>query len=58
MSPLEKELQQLRSENERMRDLLDRRPALNMGLIAAYERWTRLCYISDMSARPQDAEVH
>lgn len=48
----------LRSENERMRDLLDRRPALNAGLVEAYMAWTRLCYLSDMAARPEEAEVH
>jgi hypothetical protein len=52
------ELKHLRSENERMRDLLDRRPALNAGLVEAYVRWTELCYVSDMAAKPHDAEVH
>ena len=53
-----KELEHLRSENERMSDLLNRRPALNAGLVDAYTRWTRLCYISDMAAKPVDADVH
>lgn len=51
-------MKQLRSENERMRDLLDRRPAINAGLLETYIRWTRLCYLSDMTAKPEDAEVH
>lgn len=51
-------IKRLRSENERMQDLLDRRPAMNAGLVEAYAAWTRLCYLSDMAAKSQDAEVH
>lgn len=37
----------LRSDNERMRDLLDRRPAVNAGLASAYTVWNGLVYTSD-----------
>lgn len=43
------ELEYLRSEYQRMRDLLDRRPALNEGLFEAYEEWTAEVYASDIS---------
>lgn len=53
------EIDILRSDNERMRDLLNRRPALNAGLYEAYITWNRLCYISDMAfAGLGDSEVH
>lgn len=53
------EIEWLRSENARLQDLLDRRPALNDGLAEAYFEWTRLCYASDMAvAGLKDAVVH
>lgn len=44
----EKTYTQLLNDNARMRDLLDRRPAVNAGLIESYLRWTQLVYQSDM----------
>lgn len=53
------EIEILRADNERMRDLLDRRPALNAGLYESYVAWTRLCYISDATfAGLGESEVH
>lgn len=46
------ELEYYRSEAARLQDLMDRRPAINAGLVEAYIRWTALCYQSDsVSAR-------
>lgn len=44
------EVEILRSENARLRGLLDRRPAINQGLVEDYIRWTTLCYESDAAA--------
>lgn len=53
------ELDILRSDNERMRDLLDRRPGLNAGLYEAYVQWNSLCYTSDaIFAGMNGSEVH
>jgi hypothetical protein len=40
----------LTEENERMRTLLDHRPALNAGLVEAYMTWTAQVYASDHAA--------
>ena len=52
------ELKTKASECERMRDLLDRRPAINVGLVDAYVKWTRLVYVSDMAVKPQHVQEH
>ena len=55
----ERQAQVLRSEVERLQDLLDRRPAINAGLVESYIEWTRLVYASDIAAAGRlDAEVH
>ena len=50
------------SENERMKDLLVRRPAVNSGLIEAYIQWNVLVYISDRTANEMysrmESEIH
>jgi hypothetical protein len=45
------ELQELRQEVARLQDLLDRRPALNSGLVEAYINWTAEVYSSDLGKR-------
>jgi hypothetical protein len=40
----------LTEENERMRTLLDHRPAVNAGLVEAYMTWTAQVYVSDHAA--------
>jgi len=42
--------EELRAEVDRLRHLLDTRPALNSGLTEAYTQWTQLVYASDMAA--------
>lgn len=41
---------ELIAEIRRMRTLLNNRPALNAGLVEAYQEWTAGVYTSDMSA--------
>lgn len=46
----DQEIQHLRSENERLRDLMNRRPAYNAGLVANYVHWSALVYASDQAS--------
>jgi hypothetical protein len=48
------EVQELQQELKRLRDLLDRRPALNSGLVEAYVKWTTEVYSSDLGGRSAD----
>lgn len=53
------EIEHLRSENARLQDLLDRRPAINAGLVETYVAWTRLVYMSDAAVAGREfSEVH
>lgn len=53
------EVEHLRSENARLQDLLDRRPAMNEGLVDAYALWSTLVYRSDAAvAGREHSEVH
>lgn len=45
-------LEAAESERDRLRNLLDCRPALNSGVIEAYAKWTGVVYDSD-AARKQ-----
>lgn len=38
------------ADRKRLRDLLDRRPAINAGLDEAFQSWTSEVYASDMMA--------
>lgn len=51
------EIEHLRSENARLQDLLDRRPAMNEGLPEAYVLWSTLVYRSDALSGRWVAEV-
>jgi hypothetical protein len=51
------EIEYLRSEYERLQDLMDRRPAINAGIVEAYIKWTALCYQSDAVAARWVAEA-
>ncbi|MES2973399.1 MAG: hypothetical protein V4757_07310 [Pseudomonadota bacterium] len=42
-------IERLQHDNARMRDLLDRRPAMNTGLVEAFVKWTALVYASDIA---------
>jgi hypothetical protein len=46
------------AECRRLRDLLDRRPAMNAGLLEAYAQWTSEVYASDMGMLPKPGEAH
>ena len=45
----------LGNENWRMRELLNKRPALNAGTLEAYVAWTGEVYASDMGLKPDEA---
>lgn len=51
------EIETLRAEVERLRALIDSRPALNAGLFETYMIWTALCYVKDQAPAPEDS-VH
>lgn len=45
----------LGEEARRMRELLDKRPALNVGTLEAYAAWTSDVYASDIGRKPEGA---
>lgn len=45
----------LGNENWRMRELLNKRPALNAGTLEAYAAWTGEVYASDMALKSDEA---
>lgn len=47
-------LVELRAENERLRSLLDNRPAINAGIVEAYIKWTNQVYASGLAKSPAD----
>ena len=47
------ELRRLHAENERLRDLIMRRPALNVGILHAYVKWNAECYAATAIPAPE-----
>lgn len=45
-------LHKAEEERDRLRNLLDCRPALNSGVIEAYAKWTGVVYDSDAARKP------
>jgi hypothetical protein len=58
MNEEQQEIQELRDEVARLQDLLDRRPAMNAGLLEAYAAWTTEVYASDIGYTSEGETTH
>ena len=58
MYDAEQEILELQMEVQRLQDLLDRRPAMNAGLLEAYAKWTAEVYGSDIAFVPEGETAH